>query len=193
MATFNSNLVRKKTRHRGLYAGKPYELKGRLFLAEGTVLEVGDVLLFVPVGENQVINRVTLEVLGDTSTIAGSIGRFQMLDSAGNPVTVERRGPFGEAEYTFTSPATDDDLYRAAGQLDGYTETIIATPEKLAGPVHVGIIITTGGTIAADTEVFLGAQFDGETSTVEVDADYIQGYTDNAYLISPDAGVDPTP
>lgn len=193
MATYESNLVRKKTRHRGLYEGKPYEVAGRIFLANGTVLTTDDDLLFVPVGENQVIKRVTLLVVGDTSTIAGSIGRFQMLDSAGNPVTVERRGPFGEAEYTFTSPATDDDLYRAAGQLDGYTETIIATPEKLAGPVHVGIAITTGGTVAADTEIFLGVQFDGETSTVEVDAGYIQGYTDNAYLIDPNAGVDPTP
>ena len=101
-----------------------------------------------------------------------------MVDGNGDPVVVRRRGPNSEAEDIFTSPATDEDLYRAAGQLDGYTETIIATPEKLTGPVNVGIAITTGGTVAADTEMFLGVQFDGETSTVEVggtagDNDYL--------------------
>lgn len=186
MAILQSNLVRKRTRHRGLYEGMPYEVAGRIFLAEDTALAADDELLFVPVGENQVIKRVTLLVVGDTSTIAGSIGRFQIVDSAGNPVVVERRGPFGEAEYDFTSPATDADLYRAAGQLDGYTETIIATPEKLAGPVNVGILITTGGTVAADTEIFLGVQFDGETSTVEV-----SGWNgDNSYLLDPAQGID---
>lgn len=180
MATYESNLVKKRNRHRGIYSGKPYEIAGRLFLASGTALTTADDLLFVPVGENQVIKRVTLLVVGDTSTIAGSIGRFQILDSAGNPVVVERRGPAGETEDDFTSPATDDDLYRAAGQLDGYTETIIATPEKLAGPVNVGIAITTGGTIAADTEIFLGVQFDGETSELEVVGD---SNPDNSYLL----------
>ena len=178
MATYESNLVKKKTRHRGIYSGKPYEIAGRIELASGTALTTDDDLLFVPVGENQVIKRVTLLVVGDTSTIAGSIGRFQMVDGNGDPVVVRRRGPNSEAEDIFTSPATDEDLYRAAGQLDGYTETIIATPEKLTGPVNVGIAITTGGTVAADTEMFLGVQFDGETSTVEVggtagDNDYL--------------------
>lgn len=177
---YKSNLVIKKNRHRGLYSGKPYEVAGRIFLASGTALTTSDSLLFVPVGENQVIKRVTLLVVGDTSTIAGSIGRFQIVDKNGNPVVVKRRGEFGDSEDTFTSPATDDDLYKAAGQLDGYTETIIATPEKLAGPVNVGIKITTGGTIAADTEMFLGVQFDGETSELEVVG---STYEDNSYLI----------
>ena len=183
MAIYKSNLALKKTRNRGLYAGKDETRSGRIFLANGTVMTTDDSLLFVPVGENQVIKKVTLLVVGDTSTIAGSIGRFQIVDGAGNPVEVQRLGPMGEAEYTFASPATDDDLYRAAGQLDGYTETIIATPERLAGPVNVGIKITTGGTIAADTEIFLGVMFAGETSPNEVNADYLQSYADNGYLI----------
>lgn len=186
MTIYQSNLVRKKTRNRGLYEGMATERAGRIFLEAGTVLTTDDDLLFVPVGENQVIKRVTLLVVGDTSTIAGSIGRFQIVDANGDPVVVDRLGPFGDADHRFTSPATDDDLYRAAGQLDGYTETIIATPEKLAGPVNVGIAITTGGTVAADTEIFLGVQFDGETSEVEV-----SGWTgDNAYLIDPAQGTD---
>lgn len=185
MATITSNLVKKLHRHRGIYSGKDYDVAGRIFLPAGTALSASpaDDLLFIPVGENQVITKVTLLVLGDTSTIAGSIGYFQMLDENGDPVVVQRHGPnhFVPDEYTFTSPATSAAAYRAAGQLDGYTETILATPTKLAGPVNVGIRITTGGTIAADTELFLAAYFDGETSTSEVTGGYPAG--DLSYLL----------
>lgn len=190
MATINSNLVAKKTRHRGLYSGKDYDVAGRIFLASGTVLTTGDDLLFVPVGENQAIHRISLLVLGDTSTAAGSIGTFQIVDGNGDPVVVERMGPYGADETRFTSPATSSASLRAAGQLDGYTETVIAAPAKLAGPTNVGIRITTGATVAADTELFLSVVFKGETST----ADTIGGGNeDNSYLIDPDVGVDPTP
>ncbi len=189
MATINSNLVLKRTRHRGLYSGQDYDVAGRIFLAAGTVLATGDTLLFVPVGEQQVIQKVSLTAVGDTGPVAGSIGRFQILRN-GQPVVVERRGPEQDVNaYKFTSPADSPALYKAAGQLDGYFEQIIATPEKLAGPVNVGIRITTGGTIAADTELFLGVYFKGETSTREVN-----GFGSNAaYLLSPTLGVDPTP
>ena len=179
MAIINSNLMARRTRHRGIYEGQDYDVAGRIFLADDTVLTTADDLLFVPVGENQIIHKVTLTVVCDTSTIAGSIGRFQMLDKAGNPVVVQRLGPFGDSDDDYTSPATSAALYRAAGQLDGYTETIIATPEKLAGPVNVGIRITTGGTIAADTELFLAVYFKGETSEFAVNGDN----TDPSYLL----------
>ena len=181
MANYNSNLVAKKTRHRGIYSGQDYDAAGRVFLASGTALTTADDLLMVPVGENQVIHKISLLVLGDTSTIAGSIGTFQILDSAGNPVVVERIGPNGEADTKYTSPATSAAALRAAGQLDGYTETVLATPAKLAGPTNVGIRITTGGTVAADTEVFLTVYFKGETSTVVSTA--TGGNGDNSYLL----------
>lgn len=181
MTDYLSNLVKKKNRHRGIYTGTPYQVAGRIFLPSGTALTTSDDLLFVPVGENQMIKRVTLQVNGDTSTIAGSIGRFQILDANGDPVRVDRNGPNSLVASTqYTSPATSDALYRAAGQLDGYTETIIAAVEKLAGPVNVGIRITTGGTIAADTEILLGVEFDGETSTVLLEGD---PDPDNGYLL----------
>lgn len=191
MTVYNSNLVAKKTRHRGIYSGKDYDVAGRIKLAAGTVLEVGDDLLFVPVGENQNIHRISTLVIGDTSTIAGEIGRFQIVDDAGDPVVVERMGPFGADDTRFESPTTDSDLYRAAGQLDGYVETVLASTAKLAGPVNVGIRITTGGTVAADTELFLTAVFKGETS----ERDVVGGGNDgeNAYLIDPDQGVDASP
>lgn len=191
MAVYNSNLVRKKTRNRGLYEGKDDARSGRIFFAADTVLVAGDDLLFLPLGENLSVKKVNVLVNGDLGAAAGSIGRFQMVDSAGNPVEVERRGPFGEAEYTFVSPPTDPTAYKAAAALTGYTEHIVPAPVKEAGPVNVGIRITTGGTVAEDTEIFLTVVFAGETSVVEVGADYIQGYTDNEYLLN--AGVDPTP
>lgn len=174
MAIYTSNLVKKLHRHRGIYSGKDYDAAGRIFLKAGTVLTTADDLLFVPVGENQAIEKVTLLVLGDTSTVAGSIGTFQIVDANGDPVVVRRNGPssYVPSSSSFPSPATSAASLKAAGQLDGYTETIIATPTKLTGPVNVGIRITTGGTIAADTEMFLAVYFNGETSTKELTVVY---------------------
>lgn len=173
---YKSNLVFKKGRMRGLYAGKDTQMSGRIFLPSGTVLTTSDDLLFLPVGENLAIKEVTLLVIGDTSTIAGSIGTFQILDDAGVPVVVERKGPPGAANTKFTSPATSAASLRAAGQLDGFTETVLATPAKLAGPTNVGIRITTGGTIAADTELWVGVKFQGEDGTRQVLAEYPAPY-----------------
>lgn len=185
MATiYKSNLVKKLHRHRGIYSGQPYEVAGRIFLPAGTVLAVGDDLLGVPVGENQRVKEVTLLVIGDTSTAAGEIGYFQMLDKDGNAVKVQRRGPDSHAptEDTFTSPVTDSDAYKAAGQLDGYVRQQVtgATVAKLPGPVNIGVRITTGATVGADTEFFIGVVFDGETSTVETGGNTD---VDNSYLL----------
>lgn len=165
MTTYNSGLVLKKMRHRGIYEGQPYEVSGRIFLPAGTVMTTADILLGVPVGENQRIKEVTVLTIGDLGgVIAGSVGRFQILDSAGNPVVVQRRGPFGATSQNFTSPATSAAAYKAAGVLAGYirTEVVNSAETKLAGPVNIGVAITTGGTVTADTEVFIGCMFDGE-------------------------------
>lgn len=176
MSIYRSNLVLKKTRERGLYEGKPQVVSGRIFVPNGTVLTTADDFLFVPVGENLAIKELRLLVIGDTSTIAGSIGTFQILDRFGVAVSVERKGPGGAAATKFTSPATSAAALRAAGQLDGYTETVLATPTKLTGPSNVGIRITTGGTIAADTELFLDVEFYGEVGTKAVNALYPAPY-----------------
>lgn len=183
MAIYRSNLVLKKTPNRGLYAGKDETRSGRIFIPAGTVLTNADTLLFVPMGESQFVKKVTLLVNGDTAAGAGSIGRFQIKDRNGDPVVVERMGPYGEASTKFVSPADAPAEYKAAGQLDGYTETIVAAPVRLAGKVNVGIQITTGFTAVTDTELFLGVMFAGETSQVEVNAPYLQSYSDNSYLI----------
>ena len=182
MAEYRSNLVAKRMPHRGIYSGKPYEVAGRIFLPAGTVLAIGDVLKFVPIGENQRVKEVTTLAVGNIGAAAGSIGFHQILDGAGNPVKVERHGPskYVPAGSTFTSPATNATAFGSAGALAGYKRTpVTASQGKLAGPVHLSVTITTGATLAADTELFVGAMFDGETSTIEI----VDPYIDNDYLI----------
>lgn len=182
MATRNSNLVEKKTRHRAMEAGKPHTVTGHMFFEAGDVLATNDVLRMVPIGENQAILSVSVLAIGDTSTMAGSVGRFQILDSAGDPVIVERRGPSGEAATKYTSPATDGDLYAASAQLDGYAISNQATPAKLAGPADVGILITTGATFGADTDLFVSVTIQGEIPTEGEQVD--GGNGDHGYLIA---------
>ena len=182
MAEYRSNLVAKRMPHRGIYSGKPYEVAGRIFLPAGTVLAIGDVLKFVLIGENQRVKEVTTLAVGNIGAAAGSIGFHQILDSAGNPVKVERHGPskYVPAADTFTSPATNATAFAAAGALAGYKRTqVTGNVGKLAGPVHLSVTITTGATLAADTELFVGAMFDGETSTVEI----VDPYINNDYLL----------
>lgn len=188
MATINSNLVTKKMRHRGIYSGKPYEVSGRIFLAAGTVLVAGDILLGVPVGENQRIKEVTVMAVGDTGAAAGSVGYFQILDKNGDPARVERLGHYS-VEQSFVSPASSPAAYRAAAQLDGYVRTEVTTADLLTGPVNIGIAVTTGGTVGVDTELYIGASFDGETSI----HDTMGGGSDNAYLLDPIQGTEQTP
>lgn len=172
MAIYKSNLVKKLQRHRGIYGGKSYDAAGRIFLPAGTALAVGDVLLFLPVGENQAIEKVSVTNLG--SSISGSIGTFQIKDKAGNAVVVRRKGPssYAPASFTFTSPADAPTAIKAAGALTGYTEALVSAPAKLAGPVNVGIRITTAATLATDTEIFLAAYFDGEVVKEDMEAGY---------------------
>lgn len=167
MATYTSNLVKKRHRHRGIYSGKPYEVAGRILLPAGTVLVADDILLSVPVGENQRVKEVTVLGIGNAGLAAGTVGYWQQLDAQGNPVVIYRRGPdrYAPADAAYTSPATDEDAFATAAVLNGYRRVAVAGPtmDKLAGPVVIGVEITTGGTVAEDTEIFIGVMFDGET------------------------------
>ena len=186
MATFESNLVKKRHRHRGIYSGKPYEVAGRILLPAGTALASGDILLAVPVGENQRVKEVTVLGVGDAGAAAGTVGYFQMEDAQGNPVVVRRRGPdrFAPADAEFISPESDPDAFAAAAALNGYRRVqVTGNVDKLAGPVNVGVEITTAGTVAEDTEIFIGVMFDGETHPQDGQGrtDYLG--TGNDYLL----------
>lgn len=168
MAILESNLYRKGTRQRGLYSGKPYEVAAKFDLPAGTVLNVGDDLYAIPVGENQRVTKVTTTAIGATGALAGSIGYFQMLDGEDNPVRVERQGPRVE-DQIFVSPATNVTAYRAAGTMANRVVTeVLSQQPKLAGPVIVGARVTTGATLAEDVELYISVEFDGESPEITV-------------------------
>lgn len=52
MATFDSDLIVKKLKHRGLYSGKEQTVTGSLVLAAGASVALADLIRMVPVGEN---------------------------------------------------------------------------------------------------------------------------------------------
>lgn len=171
MATLESNLVKKLNRHRGIYSGRPYNVKGRIRLEEGATLTTGDILLMAPIGENQRINKVMSYITGLLPTAAVTIGYAQILDANGDPVIVERMGVFGGDDTRFESPVSDLDAYAPAAVLSTAREVIVtgaANNAKLPGPVFLAAEVTTGGTVGAGgVEIYIGAEFDGETSPVE--------------------------
>lgn len=168
MATYESNLVKKLNRHRGIYSGRPYNVEGRIILAEGTVLTTDDIFHMVPIGENQRVNKVKAYIIGDAGATAVSIGYAQMLDANGDPVVVERLGVFGDEDTKFESPVSDLDAYAPAAVLSTAREVIVtgaANNAKLPGPVYLACAVTTGGTVGTGgVEIHIGAEFDGETS-----------------------------
>ncbi len=181
MATFSSNLVAKQTRHRGIYSGQQYDVTGRIILAEGTVLATNDILLFVPIGENQRINKVKSYIIGSLPTATATIGYAQILGADGQPVQVDRLGPLGDADSKFISPASDLDAYATAAVFSTAREVVVPGGGKLPGPVYLAAQVATGGTVGAGgVEIHVGAFFDGETSLRDVTDPY--GYS-NGYLI----------
>lgn len=181
MATLNSPLIGKRTKHRGIYAGQPYQIVGRISLPEGTVLATNDVLQFAPIGENQRVNKVKAYIVGSLPSAAVSIGIAQILGPDGQPLKVQRIGPFGDSEHTFTSPATDLDLFASAAVLSTAREVVVAGGGKLAGPAYLAAEVTTGGTVGAGgVEIYVGAEFDGEKAPAGTESSYAG---DNDYLL----------
>lgn len=182
MATYSSRLIAKRTKHRGIYEGQEYTVEGKITLPEGTVLTSGDVLKFVPLGENQVVTQVWAYIVAGTLPSAtASIGYAQRLDAAGDPEVTRRRGPFGEASDDFESPASDLDAFAAAAVLSTARKVTDTAVEKLAGPVDLAIEIGTGGTVGTGgVEIHVGAVIIGEQAPDGAGSSYD---TDNSYLL----------
>ena len=182
MATFESNLVKKLNRHRGIYSGRPYNVKGRIVLEEGAVLEANDVLLMAPIGENQRVNKVMSYIHGLLPTAQVSIGYAQILGLDGEPVVVERIGVFGGDETKFESPEDDLDAFAAAAVLSTGREVVVAGSQPLPGPVYLAAEVTVGGTVGAGgAEIYIGAEFDGETNPRETPG--VTWYEKQDYLL----------
>lgn len=175
MATFNSNLIRKRTKHRGIYTGQEYTVEGVIRLPAGHVLTDSDVLRFAPLGENQVVTKVWAYIVGSLPTAQVSVGYAQRLDAAGQPEVTERYGPLASTGK-FTSPASDLTAFAAAAVLSTARQPVDTATAKLAGPVDLAAAVTTGGTVGAGgVEIHVGATLIGELSDFEVEALYPDG------------------
>lgn len=174
MAIFESNLMKKEHRHRGIYSGKEYTIEGIIKIPSGTALTTADVLKFAPIGENQVVTQVWAYALGTPGSLAVSIGYAQMLDENGDPVVVYRNGPnrFAPADSEFTSPVSDLDAFAPAAVLSTARRVTDTAVEKLAGPVDLACAVTTGQTLADDVEIHVGCVIVGEVSENEVTGGY---------------------
>jgi hypothetical protein len=165
MATFESNLIKKLNRHRGIYSGRPYQIAGRIILPAGTVLATSDVLLFAPIGENQRVKKVGAYInKGSLPTATASIGFHQILVD-GEPAVVERLGVYGDDDTKYESPATNTTAFASAAVFSTAREVIVTGGLALAGPVNLSMTVGTGGTVGVDgVELVCYAEFDGETS-----------------------------
>lgn len=174
MAIFESNLMKKEHRHRGIYSGKEYTIEGIIKIPSGTDLTTADVLKFAPIGENQVVTQVWAYALGTPGSLAVSIGYAQMLDENGDPVVVYRNGPnrFAPTDSEFTSPVSDLDAFAPAAALSTARRVTDTAVEKLAGPVDLACAVTTGQTLAGDVEIHVGCVIVGEVSENEVTGGY---------------------
>ena len=182
MATFESNLIKKLNRHRGIYSGRPYQIAGRIILPAGTVLAAADVLLFAPIGENQRVKKVGAYInKGALPTATASIGHHQLLVD-GQPAVVERLGPLGEADSKYTSPATNTTAYAAAAVFSTAREVVVPGGLALAGPANLSMTVGTGGTVGVDgVEIVCFAEFEGETSPKDTAGDTWNA--DQSYLL----------
>ena len=172
MATFLSNLLRKRTPHRGIYTGQEYTIEGVIKLKSGTVLANSDLLKFAPLGENQIVKEVWAYAVGATGATAVSIGYAQRLDKAGSAEVTERNGPRGSAASKFTSPASDLTAFAPAAVLTTARRVVDTSVVKLAGPVDLVAAVTTGATLGADVEIHVGAVVVGELGDKTVNALY---------------------
>lgn len=184
MATYETNLITNRNRHRGMYSGRTYDITGRLALPTGTVIAVGDVFLFAPIGENQIVAKVKGRTVGDSGVLEVSLGYHQILDTFGDPIVVERNGPrvdigpFGFPSK-FPSPATDADFFLGSWVTANPMEELTETTVKLPGPVYFSATVTVGLTLTEDIELYVGAVFDGEDSVHQV----TDPNSDNTYLL----------
>lgn len=163
MATYTSDLISKRTKHRSYYTGKQYEVEASIELPEGTVLNAEDILKFLPIGENQVVLQTWAYVVGSLPTATASIGYTQRLGADGEPEVTERIGPRGDDSTRFESPEDDTDAFAAAAVLSTARKPVDTAVGKLAGPVDLAIEIGTGGTVGAGgAEIHVGAVIIGE-------------------------------
>ena len=171
MATFDSDLVAKKLRHRGEYSGKEQSVSARYRVAAGGALSTADVLRMVPLGENVRPIRITIlsKPVSGTPVLTNptfSIGVIPIL--SGNLTR-----PDGEV---FAPLATNATVFAASVTMatDGMTQTIELPPPSANvnyGPYYVTLTPTAAFSVAGGAiDIILEVVFLGEQQ--EADAVY---------------------
>lgn len=168
MATFNSDLVVKKLRHRGLHMGREQNVTGGLYVAAGGSIALTDLIQMVPLGENTRPIRITINSTPLSGTPVLTNPTFSIgVTAIGGTFT----RPDGSAFPAVTTSAT---ILSAATALANNTKTFIEIPRPAAdsvskyGPLYVtltpagaGAFSVSGGDILLQCEVtFLGEKKD---------------------------------
>lgn len=214
MATYSADLMTHKVPFRGALDGSEFQVTGTVVIKEGVALTDGDFIKFMRIGEHVALRSFTLSVDGElddgTVALAGTVGYFQALDSAGDAVVVDRK-----TGTTYTSPASDTDALVAADNTelvrvlqaqgpatatfragddtaDNTYEAAGATlgSKGLEGPVDLGIEITTtaNGDAAADVTIrFTATLISRNAPQGEWSGDLATAYT-NRYNSSGSSG-----
>lgn len=109
MATFETNLQRKRNKHRGVYGGKEQTVTGLLRVADGSSIALADVIHAVPLGENTRPIRIVLSATPVSGTPVLTNATFNV------GVAPYQTGTFTRADGTEYDPITEDADVLAAG------------------------------------------------------------------------------
>ena len=162
MATFVSDLVNKKIRHRGLYEGKEQTVTASFRLKPGTTLTTSDILQMVPAGENVRPTKIVVGIkeVSGTPTYTGSVSVGVAPILASDLVR-----PDGVAFPALSASAT---LYSAALNL-GTTATNYITPAVAPttntkwGPFYVTLTPTGNNSVSGgEVDIFVTVEYTGE-------------------------------
>lgn len=166
MATFNSDIVAKKIRHRGIYTGKEQTVTGSLYVKAGTSIATTDLINAVPLGENVRPIRILLQATTRSGTPVMTNPTF---DVGVAPIGGTFTRPDGT---TYPALSADTDLLSPDLLIAANTILDVAIPRPVAdsvanyGPFHVtltpsgvGAFSVAGGDLELQVSVvYLGEQ-----------------------------------
>lgn len=169
MAIYESDLMTYPVPFRGTFAGQEFQVTGVVKIPAGKKLLDGDFIKFARLGQGVSVVGIRLSTDADlddggSPALAGQLGYFQALNSAGTALTVDDK-----TGTTYPSPANSTAYFATAGasvlQAPGvivYAPTAAAgvafanfDADGFAGPVDIGMEITTSadGDSAATTYI----------------------------------------
>jgi len=168
MATYTSNLIAKRIRHRGLYEGKEQPLSGTYRLKVGTALTTADVFHMVPLGENVRPDRIIVsykEVSG-TPVITG--GSFSVGVVPYSATTLERADGTTYAPLTANATLYSSGADLGAGVLVHIAPTVAPSTNTDWGPFILTLTPTEATSVAGgEIDIVVTVEFRGELTEAD--------------------------